>query len=311
MSGPLVSVVMPVFNGEKYLQEAIESILIQSFKDFEFIIVNDGSTDNSLNIIKSFDDDRIVIINQKNMGLPTALNNGIEKSISQYIARMDADDISLPNRLDLQYQYLEKNRDVVAVGGHVEIIDEDGEYIYTAKQPNTWEEIKNTFPQTPFFHSCVMFRKKQFIQVGGYFNVPIAEDNILFINLAKIGKLINLDSKLIKYRISPQAFSRKSKNTIVLTNRFLSVFYKTGIVDNDLLLSIKKSRISESSKVKLYHYHLLLTKKYLWNNCQPKLARKNIFKSLKLFPYRAEPYLYLLMSFFPKRTITSLYKKFK
>jgi glycosyltransferase involved in cell wall biosynthesis len=137
---PLISVVMPVYNAAQYLREAIDSILNQTFRDFEFIIINDGSTDRSLEIIQSYNDDRIRLINQKNTGLAKALNNGIAIAKSDFIARMDADDISIPERLTSQFSFLESNVDVVAVGSNAEVIDKEGNHVYCTAQPSTWSE---------------------------------------------------------------------------------------------------------------------------------------------------------------------------
>lgn len=302
---------MSVYNAERYLQEAIESILSQTFKNFEFIIINDGSSDRSIDIINSFSDDRIVLIDQVNTGLPTALNNGIKMSKSGYIARMDADDISLPSRLKEQYDYLEKNNEVIAVGTHANVIDMNGNFVYTLKQPVTWEEVKRIFPETPFIHPSVMFRKRQFTQVEGYMDIPIAEDVTLFIKLAKIGKLENLDKILLNYRVSPFSISRKSKKTNKIVKEIKSNFVEGGqILDDDihrLQLSIDRS----SSRIRHYHYHILLAKKYLWNNYQPKLARKNLQNAFKYKRLDVEIYLLFLFSFFPAKAVKILYKRLK
>ena len=110
IDNPLVSVVMPVYNAQKYLNKAIDSILAQTYKDFEFIIINDGSTDNSLQIIKKYQkkDKRIIVKNKKNKGIVAALNDGIKLSRGKYLARMDADDISLPSRFEVQVNFMEK-----------------------------------------------------------------------------------------------------------------------------------------------------------------------------------------------------------
>ena len=121
---------MSVYNGEKYLREAIDSILNQTFKDFEFIIVNDGSTDNSLKIIKSYNDPRITIINQKNTGLAKALNEGIKIAKGKFIARMDADDISEPERFKKEYKFMHVHDECVALGTNAIIIDENGNNLY-------------------------------------------------------------------------------------------------------------------------------------------------------------------------------------
>ena len=121
---PKISVVMAVYNGEKYLREAIDSILNQTFKDFEFIIVNDGSTDRTREILESFIDPRIVLIHQEHMGLTKSLNRGIALAKGKYIARQDADDISMAERLEKQFNFLESHENVALLGtaGHIIIL---------------------------------------------------------------------------------------------------------------------------------------------------------------------------------------------
>ena len=138
-SDPLVTVLMPVYNGEKFLNEAIESILCQTFQDFEFLIINDGSTDNSQQCIESFHDDRIRVINKKNnIGLVGTLNRGLENSNGTYIARFDQDDISLPNRLKNQLKFLERNEECSAVSCWMITINSKGEKTHYFNQ-----KIKN------------------------------------------------------------------------------------------------------------------------------------------------------------------------
>ena len=111
---PFVSVVMSVYNGELFLKEAIDSILSQTYKKFEFIIIDDGSTDGSLNIINEYSDERIkILVNPKNEGLIFSLNKGIELALGTYIVRMDADDISLPQRIEEQVSFMEKHGSIV------------------------------------------------------------------------------------------------------------------------------------------------------------------------------------------------------
>ena len=113
MSHPKVTLLMSVFNGQSYLKEAIESILNQTFEDFEFLIINDASKDNSLRIIQSFDDSRIKLVhNSDNIGLTKSLNKGIDLAKGEFIARMDCDDISLPERLSMQVSFMDKNPDI-------------------------------------------------------------------------------------------------------------------------------------------------------------------------------------------------------
>src|SRR4051812_30773328 len=136
MKNPKISVVMPVLNGEKYLREATESILNQTFKDFEFIIINDGSTDRTEEIIQSFADPRIVYIkNEKNVGLSRVFNQGIRAAQGTYIARMDADDISLLHRFEKELEYLENNPKIDIVGSAMMIIDAEGKKVRKALRP--------------------------------------------------------------------------------------------------------------------------------------------------------------------------------
>src|ERR1039458_2059372 len=122
---PAVSVVMSVYNGKESIRDAVNSILSQSFKDFEFIIIDDGSTDGSADIIESIKDERIILLKQENSGLSVALNNGIKISGAKYIARMDADDISMDTRLEKEYNVLENNSEIGIVGTFITLINKD------------------------------------------------------------------------------------------------------------------------------------------------------------------------------------------
>ncbi|MDO8610501.1 MAG: glycosyltransferase family 2 protein, partial [bacterium] len=168
---PLVSVVMPVHNAQKYIGSAIESILNQTLKDLELIIVNDCSTDKTLDIIISFSkrDARIKILNNKmRLDIAASLNKGIRTAQSNIIARMDSDDISLTNRLILQYELINSSKDIVAVGSDIIIINSTGDEIGLRKYPNSSTELKNClFKYSPFAHPVVMFRKDVFEEVGG------------------------------------------------------------------------------------------------------------------------------------------------
>lgn len=302
---------MSVYNSEKYLREAIESILNQSFTEFEFIIINDGSADNSLQIIESYKDERIVLINQNNTGLAKALNIGIEKSRSNFIARMDADDISLPDRLQKQYEFLLQNPEYVVVGSNAIIIDNLGNYVHTSSQAISDVEAKQDLPNTPFFHPSVMYLKEIFFKAGKYCEAMIkGQDTVLFNRMAKFGKFYNIPDSLIKYRIVPTANSARSN---IANSRFFKILQTTiennTISDEDIsyLKSITDNRYSNN---RLADYHLHLAKKYLWNNYQPKLARKNLIKSLKS-KFNKLSVFYYFVSFLPPKTILKLYKGLK
>lgn len=143
MKKPKISVIMSVYNGMPYLKEAVQSILKQTFKDFEFIVVNDASTDDSWQYLKGLNDKRIkLIINEKNLGLATSLNDGIKIAKGNFIARMDADDVSKPDRLEVQYKFLTKNPEIDLCGSWADIIDEKGKIVAEKKYPVKNLDIK-------------------------------------------------------------------------------------------------------------------------------------------------------------------------
>ncbi|NMB57375.1 glycosyltransferase [Candidatus Beckwithbacteria bacterium] len=202
---PVVSVIMPVFNAEKYLKKAIESILSQTFTDFEFIIINDGSSDNSEKIIKSYPDKRIRYFkNKKNQNLARCLNFAIKKAKGRYIARMDADDISYKNRFKKQYQFLQQNSQINICGTFADIINEKGQIIKNFKKPTQDNEIKlSLFFGNQLIHSSVFVRKEIFEKYQYNPNLKKGQDYELWVRLAFAKNIYfaNLDENLLKYRL--------------------------------------------------------------------------------------------------------------
>jgi glycosyltransferase involved in cell wall biosynthesis len=213
-NNPAISVILPVFNGEAYLREAIDSILNQSFRDFELLIINDGSTDCSQEIINSYQDARIELIhNPINLGLVGALNAGIDKARGKYLARQDQDDISEPNRLQLQFARMEQGH-IDLCGTRWSTMQPDGKIISDAQIPFSEDTIFACLATTvPFAHGSVMMRKsfmsKHHLQ---YDKTYLAEDYCLWIRFAQAGaRLANLDQSLYRYRIHPQSLSSTKK----------------------------------------------------------------------------------------------------
>jgi|GEM_PF-5229350 len=223
---PAISVILPVYNGEKYLREAVSSILNQTFNDFEFIIVNDASSDNSHTIIQSYSDDRIIYLqNSENQGLVGALNRGIRHATGKYIARMDQDDISMPNRLKLQYEFLEKNYDHVIVGTYASILGTNSLIHY----PCLDKDIRAGLVFAPnFIHPTVMIRGSIFFYNNLSYEEKYkhAEDYGLWINLASFGKMANLPISLLSYR------KHESQYTVTLNK---SVFETVARIRHDYL----------------------------------------------------------------------------
>jgi len=204
---PKVTVLMPVYNAENFLSEAIDSILNQTFTDYEFLIIDDGSTDNSINITNSYQDKRIRLVrNKQNLGISKTLNKGIELAESDIIARMDADDISLPDRLLRQYNYLNDNPDCVLVATGAETISGSGEIIEIFEPNDDFLYYNLTFCCWGIYHPSVMYRRQTIIDVGMY-PLTYSEDFKLWCKLIRRYRLNIIPEMLIKYRVTPQSVS--------------------------------------------------------------------------------------------------------
>ena len=213
MDAPKVSVVMSVYNGEKYLKASVDSVLNQTFRDFEFIIINDGSTDSTADILCGYNDGRMKIIYQANIGLTKSLNKGIALAKGEYIARQDADDISLSSRFAEQVKSLDSRPDIFMVISWYIIIDGDGNEIITRILPDE-DKVKNFFKiENMICHGSVMFRKNRFIELGGYReSLRYGQDRELWKRMISNGsKFSIIERPLYKYRISIHNISLKKR----------------------------------------------------------------------------------------------------
>jgi glycosyltransferase involved in cell wall biosynthesis len=206
MSSPAVSVLMSVYNSEAYLEEAIESVLAQTFGDFEFLIIDDGSTDASLSLLAPYarKDKRVQIVSRPNTGLIRALNELVEMSRGKYVARMDPDDISLPTRFEKQVRYLDGHPECAIVGSRVMLMDPYSSPVCETGQKLTHEEIEQELLHKSgwaMVHPSVMMRRDAVLKVGMYREQwKHCEDHDLFLRLAEVGKLANLPEVLLWYR---------------------------------------------------------------------------------------------------------------
>lgn len=213
MVGPRVTVLMPVYNAEKFLREAINSILEQSFKPFELLIIDDGSTDRSSEIIASYRDPRIRFIqNGKNLGITPTLNKGIALASCELIARMDADDVSHPQRIQKQFGYMKRNPDCALLSTWARVVDEDKKFIRLERYRSNFYYYNLTF-ECWMYHPTIMLRRSAVEQVGLY-GMPYSEDYDLFWKLSTRFKIANLPEALVDYRVtstSLNAVLRKSE----------------------------------------------------------------------------------------------------
>lgn len=201
MVGPRVTVLMPVYNAARFLREAIDSILAQSFKPFEFLIIDDGSTDDSAEIICAYRDPRIRFIrNGENLGITATLNKGIALASCELIARMDADDISHPQRLQKQYAFMKRNPKYALLSTWARVISEDKKFIRLERYRSNFYYYNLTF-ECWMYHPTIMFKKSAVQEVGMY-SMPYSEDYDLFWKMSIRFPIANLTEPLLDYRIS-------------------------------------------------------------------------------------------------------------
>jgi len=209
-TSPVVSVVMSVFNGASFLAEAIESILGQSYDEFEFIIINDGSTDASQQIIDSYDDCRISVVQQERHGLTWSLNKGLKMARGQFIARQDADDISLSTRLEKQVGILDTHPDVALVGTGVTVIDSSGQGVRGFIYPSDHKRLIKRLYRTgnPLPHSTIMFRRDVVSRLGGYHDLFIkSQDLDMILRIIEKYKVYSVPEELVKLRCRTDSVS--------------------------------------------------------------------------------------------------------
>lgn len=206
---PIISVIMPVYNTASYLESSIHSILSQTFQNFEFIIIDDASTDDSLKIIEQFEDERIYLIKNKiNIGNYACRNQGVNIAKGKYIAVMDSDDIAMPHRLEAQVHCVEMNEDILAVGA--QFFSDRG----LSNKPNDYEEIKVwLMSNNSLLHPSLLIRKEIMLKVGGYDErYTFSSDYDLVCKIALIGKIINLPDVLMQYTIRKDQISRQNSS---------------------------------------------------------------------------------------------------
>jgi glycosyltransferase involved in cell wall biosynthesis len=226
---PSISVILSVWNGERFIRDAVESVLAQTFRDFELIIINDGSTDGTARILDGFGDGRIVrLTNERNIGLVRSLNRGLEVVRGTYIARADADDWSDVRRFEKQIRYLEANPEIGVVGTHVAQVDMRGREISVLRPPEThaailWELIFGL----PFVHPSVMMRRDVVTAAGGYDPAFIhIEDTELWSRLVSVTRFANI----------PEVLCAKRVHSASIGSTQSDVQYRSGIIIRKKLL---------------------------------------------------------------------------
>lgn len=287
MSVPAVSVIIPVYNSERFLDEAIASVLNQSFRDFECIVVDDGSTDGSGPMLDRFAaaDSRIRLIRRPNTGYAVALNEMLAAVRAPLIARMDGDDIAEPARFAAQTAYMAANPECVAVGSRVLLIDEDGAPIRDMATATTHEEIDAAHMRGEggaIIHPAAMIRTDAMRRIGGYrVERNPAEDLDLFLRLAEIGRLANLPERLLRYRIhlGSVGHTRRARQIAGTRASIEDARRRRGLPPMDTPMSTDDGTIDAAAE------HC----KWSWWSLRgghPRTARKHALRALRSAPLR-------------------------
>ncbi len=287
---PVVSVLMTVYNSARFVGEAIESILNQTFRDLELIVVDDGSKDNSLEILRRYEraDARVKVLTRPNGGCWIASNDGLAVARGKYVARMDADDVSLPQRIEKEVAYLDAHPEVVCVGSHVLLIDADGEALCEMPDPprTTHEEIDGahlTGGGQVMYHPSVLMRRDAIDKIGLYRQWPAALDLDLFLRLAEVGRMANLREVLLKYRQHMGSIGHAKMKLQLETCREMvrQAYERRGLKPNG---SIGYERIKQRTETEQH-------RKWAWwalLGGNVSAARKHARKALRRSPFSGE-----------------------
>lgn len=227
---PRVSIVMPVFNGEPFVRHAVSSICSQTLEDFEFLVIDDGSTDGTAETVRGLADERVRIISLRHVGLVDALNFGLQEARAPYIARMDADDVARSDRLDEQVRYLAARPAAGLVCSDVRIIDKSGRVVGSQSDnwPNTASLLSGLLyqrPMKPIVHPSVMMRREVPERTGGYRHFTSAEDRDFFLRVVGTHQFGRINDFLLDYRIHPHGASRAQDSTADLMSAMAVVNY--------------------------------------------------------------------------------------
>lgn len=250
-SKPVISVIMPVYNCEEYLRDSISSILCQTYTDFEFIIVNDGSSDSSLGQIKRFakEDSRIKIVSRGNKGLVASLNEGLSLARGEFIARMDADDVALPSRFVVQLEYFKSHPEIDILGGQARAIDEKGQPAGLVRKPIKKRCIRESLKYScPLIHPTYMVRKDVFRNLKGYRDLVSVEDLDFLLRACESGyKIGNVPNEVLLYRINSAGMSSRHILRQMRSTRLLLVDHRRRMSGIKEPLKIDKLVVGEGA----------------------------------------------------------------
>ena len=316
---PKISVIMSAYNTEKYIAEAIESILNQTLRDFELIIINDASTDNTLDIIKKYTkkDKRIKVISlKKNVGAAEARNMGLKIANGKYIAIMDSDDISLPERFRIQYNYLEKNKNIFLLAGGFYHINTSGEVINQESKRYNSKQIKEILIKRNVLHNpTLMFRNEDNIFYREKF-VPAEDYDLLLRLLSNNKNMYLLPDILIKYRVHPSSYT-SSSGALQSSNMSIarSFYFERKKSKKDSYKTMnpyqnltKKNKCIKNAELTVKTREIKFFFRNKDNMDKFRVLIRNFWKSNGFFSWK-KSYIYYLISFSPKKVLY-LFRRF-
>lgn len=312
---PSVSVVLTVYNGEKYLSAAIQSVLQQSYKDFELIAFDDGSTDASLRMLQEFAmrDARVRVFSRENKGVARSLVEAMGHARGKLVARMDADDISYPDRLASQCAFFGRHADAVAVGGATKIIDKDGRSICLYFPHQEDASLRSMLPASPFVSPSVMFRREAYEKVGGYPEKMKwgGEDVVLYGKLAKVGNIYNMPDVLVQYRLVPGSLSRKPANFRRILSDLILQELSGRPIDDAQLLVLQDAFVQISANQANHDYLFEVAKLCLWSGSNRLRAVRHLLQCMACRDLALKAGLLLVLALLPQFLVRNVYSLVK
>lgn len=311
-SEPSVAVAMTVRNAVNYVEEAIDSILEQSYGDFEFSVVDDGSDDGTSELLDNYaqKDSRIKVIHQTNLGFQVSINNAILASTAPLIARMDADDVSHPQRLEKQVAFLRDHPDYVLVGTNAMVVDKDGVSLYETQLPEDDVAIRDALKVgLPFYHGSLMFYRQAAEQVGYYDIVPKIEDVLICRKLSAFGKMSNLRAPLYTFRLVP---SGSNNMTPTVSKKRHDILFRLGQghpLRNSDIEFLGSSTSTLTYRQRVGQYYLRVGKGILHYRGDRWAARKALVKAAWYSPSSPHVWFNLGLSFLPMPWIRAWERK--
>lgn len=282
----MVSVLLPVRNGMPYLPAAMQSIFDQDFCDFEFIIVNDGSTDTTLEYLNEIKDERLKVFTTKGIGLVDALNLGLQECKGKYVARMDADDISLPQRLQIQLDFLERNPTFAVVCSDIIRIDEAGcrlgvERSKIQSNDSLRQGLLGRIPMKPIVHPSAMIRTSVLNEIKGYRHYHAAEDRDLWLRLVDRCNFHRIEMPLLQYRVTSTGISRMQKERQAANALLAVVNYQVCQTLGLDFYEMYPTVVEDFRRICIRHVALQSAAISDSENLKKALRSKDIYNSLK------------------------------